>query len=147
MSTTDKVHTEVVIGSGALAEKLAHLATLSCWFTVTPLPDDEYEISVKGDVVQAAFPELKPAPYEFLANAARAVIANYTAGLSGADEQQLAALVNLGDSAARIIDLVTEHDRLLGILKGLFDENWLDVDHCDTPYLAAAKEAARDALG
>ena len=34
-----------------------HLTTLSCWFEVTPMPDDEYDIDVKEDVVHIAFPK------------------------------------------------------------------------------------------
>lgn len=39
-----------------MAYMVAHIASLSCWFEVTPLPDDKYEIEVKRDVAHLAFP-------------------------------------------------------------------------------------------
>lgn len=34
-----------------------HITKLSCWFEVTPMPDDEYVITVKEDVAHVAFPK------------------------------------------------------------------------------------------
>lgn len=34
-----------------------HLTTLSCWFEVTPEPDDRYTITVRRDVAHLAFPD------------------------------------------------------------------------------------------
>jgi hypothetical protein len=45
----------VVIGEKQLQQQLLHLAQLSCWFEVTPLPDDQYSILVKKDVAHLAF--------------------------------------------------------------------------------------------
>lgn len=36
---------------------VARLVTLSCWFEVTPEPDDTYTVRVKQDVAHLAFPE------------------------------------------------------------------------------------------
>ena len=39
---------------------VTHLTTLSCWFEVEPMPNDQYEIMVKADVEHVAFPVAKP---------------------------------------------------------------------------------------
>lgn len=39
----------------ALRDYLPKLVTLSCWFEVTPEPDDEWTVSVKDDVAHIAF--------------------------------------------------------------------------------------------
>lgn len=44
-----------VHSTAAMQMVVAHIVTLSCWFAVTPLPDDEYEIAVKADMTRAAF--------------------------------------------------------------------------------------------
>ena len=77
---------------------------------------------------------------------AKRVIDNYEKGMSGGDDEQFDALIELGNVAHDIVDLENERDKLRSILQSLSDESWLDESGTETPELAAAKEAARDAL-
>lgn len=52
--------TRTASSTDMMVAMVTHLTKLSCWFEVTPIPDDRYEITVKSDVAHAAFPNLKP---------------------------------------------------------------------------------------
>lgn len=52
------IATHTASSTAEMAAVVAHLATQSCWFQVTPMPDDLYEIDVKQDRARDAFPKM-----------------------------------------------------------------------------------------
>lgn len=50
-----KLVDKTVEGEIELKKLVAHLCSLSCWFEITPEPDDMYTVSVKEDVAHIAF--------------------------------------------------------------------------------------------
>ncbi len=54
------VVSRVAMSTEEMTAMVTHLTTLSCWFEVEPMPNDQYEIMVKADVEHVAFPILSP---------------------------------------------------------------------------------------
>lgn len=49
MNEPFRCYRRTVLGQSDLLKAVAELATWSAWFSVEPLPDDAYEISVKEE--------------------------------------------------------------------------------------------------
>lgn len=68
----------------ALRDFLPKLVSLSCWFEVTPEPDDQWTVSVKDDVAHVAFaPDLLSGEESFIAPDGTLLVAKPSDGCAG----------------------------------------------------------------
>lgn len=68
----------------ALRDFLPKLVSLSCWFEVTPEPDDQWTVSVKDDVAHVAFaPDLLSGEESFIAPDGTLLVAKPNDGCAG----------------------------------------------------------------
>ena len=115
-----KLAEKTVEGETQLQQLVAHLCTLSCWFEITPEPDDMYTVSVKEDVAHLAFAKLKQSEAD---SSALALLHAYTRSVCPAYRNGLNETTELYEKVHREINAQetrkAENAVLLEALKGL----------------------------
>jgi hypothetical protein len=134
-------------------DTVLNLINLSMWFKVCPLPCDEWEITIKNERPDLAFPEAAKLRHNWpcvggsttegggiksISQLCRAVIKGYATGMSGLDDKQLGNLTALGDSAEQILDCLAGKAALLQLAEAMvtcirternpFSNGWEDGD-------------------
>jgi hypothetical protein len=100
-----KLVEKTVEGETQLQQLVAHLCTLSCWFEITPEPDDMYTVSVKEDVAHLAFAKLKQSEAD---SSALALLHAYTRSVCPAYRNGLNETTELYQKVHREINSTTK---------------------------------------